>query len=459
MKEIGKKILVIDDEDNMRHMLKALLTKRGYSVETAENASMALDIIEAKRFEFILCDLRMPVMGGLEFLQQGKNFLKSSTVIIMSAYGTVDLAIEAMKNGAYDFISKPFKTDEVLLALKKAEERENLKNENLILKQEIKALTQGGKFGRMIAKSKSMQMLFEMAAKVAQYDTTVLITGESGTGKELIANGIHLHSLRKNKRFIAVNCGCIPENLLESEFFGYMKGAFTGADRDKKGIFEEADGATLFLDEIGELSLGLQVKLLRVLQEDEIRPLGAPSSKKVNVRVITATSRNLKEAVARGEFREDLYYRINVVSLDVPPLRQHKEDIPLLCQHFLRHFNKSLGCSRETFSSLAMNSLLNYDWPGNVRELENVIQKSMVLTEGKEISSIDLPVDTLKERFVEAPLEVGDSYSLRQAQKVLEEQMIRKALEKTLGNKSKAAILLGVSYPSLLSKIKEYGVL
>lgn len=458
MTEKRKKVLIVDDEENMRHMLKAMLTGSGFSVQTAESAYAALDIIKSELFEFILCDLRMPAMGGLEFLQQGKEFLKSSTVIMMSAYGTVDLAIEAMKNGAYDFISKPFKKDEVLLALKKAEERETLKKENLKLKQELKELTQFGKFGRMIAKSKSMLMLFGTAAKVAQYDTTVLITGESGTGKELMASGIHLHSPRKKSNFIAVNCGCIPENLLESEFFGYVKGAFTGADKDKKGLFEEADGATLFLDEIGELSLHLQVKLLRVLQEDEIRPLGAASSRKVNVRVLAATSKNLKEAVARGEFREDLYYRINVVSLEVPPLRQHKEDIPILCQHFLKHFNISLGCSVETFSASAMDSLLSYNWPGNVRELENIIQKSIVLADGKVISSIDLPDDAVvKDRDI--PLTVGDDYSLRHAQKMLEEKMIRKALEKTKGNKSKAAILLGVSYPSLLNKIKEYGIL
>ncbi len=454
-----KRLLIIDDEENMRHMLKAMLTKRGYIVETAESAQKALEIIHHTRFEYILCDLRMPVMGGMEFLQYGKNDLKASTVIIMSAYGTVDLALEAMKNGAYDFISKPFKTDEVLLALKKAEEREMLKNENRLLKKELQSISQSEEFGRMIAQSKPMLMLFELAKKVALYDTTVLITGESGTGKELIAKGIHKHSLRKNKDFVAVNCSCIPENHLESEFFGYMKGAFTGADRDRKGLFEAADEATLFLDEIAELPFGLQAKLLRVLQENEIRPLGSSISKKVNVRILAATSKNLQEAVVRGEFREDLYYRINVVSLHIPPLRDRKEDIPLLCLHFLKQFNRILGCSLRGVAPIVMSKLLGYDWPGNVRELENVIQRSMVLSEGQEISEIELPIDGSAGRHNEESHAGAEFATLRQAQRNLEEKMIRKALEKTKGNRSKAANILGVSYPSMLNKIKEYEII
>ncbi len=454
-----KKLLIVDDEENMRHMLKAMLSKRGYAVETAESAQKALEFISHTSFEYILCDLRMPVMDGLEFLHHGKKDLKESTVIIMSAYGTVDLALKAMKNGAYDFISKPFKTDEVLLALKKAEEREMLKTENRLLRQELQSISQSAKFGRMIAISKTMFMLFELAKKVALYNTTVLITGESGTGKELIARGIHAHSSRNNNEFIAVNCSCIPENLLESEFFGYEKGAFSGADRDKKGLFEVADGSTLFLDEIGELPFSLQAKLLRVLQENEIRPLGASSSKKINVRVLAATSKKLREAVANGEFREDLYYRINVVSLHIPPLRERKEDIPLLCHHFLNKYNRVLGCSLKVVSPAAMDKLLNFDWPGNVRELENVIQRSMVLSETDEISTVELSAGGDAVSGDEEFLEQAEVVSLRQAQKNLEKKMIQKALEKTKGNKSKAAIILGVSYPSLLNKIKEYCIL
>lgn len=454
-----KRLLIIDDEENMRHMLKAMLARRGYSVETAESAYEALEMVSTSHFEFILCDLRMPGMGGLEFLQQGKMDLQSSTVIIMSAYGTVDLALEAMKNGAYDFISKPFKTDEVLLALKKAEEREMLKRENRFLRQELQAITTNEGFGGMIAKSKAMNDLFELAMKVAQYDTTVLITGESGTGKELIARGIHAYSPRKRKVFFAVNCGSIPENLLESDFFGYTKGAFTGADRDKKGLFEEANGSTLFLDEIGELPLGLQVKLLRVLQENEVRPLGSSHSRKIHVRILAATSKDLRESVVKGEFREDLYYRLNVISLHISPLRDRKEDIPSLCMHFIKQFNRILGFSVVNISPAAMSKLLDYNWPGNVRELENVIQRNMVLSEGQEMSDIQLPASYSMARDDNFANNNEGEYSLKQAQKKLEARMIRESLEKTRGNRSKAAHLLDISYPSLLSKIREYGIM
>lgn len=320
-------------------------------------------------------------MGGMDFLKSVGDQLGSTTVIMMSAYGNMDTALEAMKLGAYDYISKPFKTDEVHLALKKAEERESLRRENQRLKERIQKIEGDYNFGSMVAKSKPMKSVFMLAGKVAQYSTTVLIYGESGTGKELIARGIHFKGERMKMPLVPVNCGGIPENLLESELFGYIKGSFTGADRDKKGLFEVADGGTIFLDEIGELPMPLQVKLLRVLQENEIRPIGSSKTKKINVRVIAATSRNLEEEIKRGAFREDLFYRLNVITINLPPLRDRMEDIPLLCQYFVDQFNKRLNKDIKGISPAALSLLIKHSWPGNVRELENIIERAAVLSE------------------------------------------------------------------------------
>jgi len=295
-----KRLLVIDDEENMRHMLTALLKRYGYRIDTASDGTEGMRMIEKTYYDFILCDLKMPNMGGLEFLKSAGEKISSTTVIMMSAYGTIDTALEAMKSGAYDYISKPFKTDEVHLALRKAEERERLKRENRLLRQQIQKIREENAFGKMVAKSKVMQTVFTLASKVSQYDTTVLITGESGTGKEMVAKGIHFSGKRSNMPIMPVNCGGIPENLLESELFGFKKGAFTGADKDKKGLFEEADGGTILLDEIGELPGPLQVKLLRVLQDNEIRPIGDSRTKKVDVRIMAATSKNLEEEIDAG---------------------------------------------------------------------------------------------------------------------------------------------------------------
>ncbi|MFC1886815.1 sigma-54-dependent transcriptional regulator, partial [Thermodesulfobacteriota bacterium] len=337
-----KRLLIIDDEENMRHMLTTLLKRFGYRIDTAADGVEGLGLVEKRTYDFILCDIKMPNMGGIEFLKAAGENLMTTTVIMMSAYGAIDTAIEAMKNGAYDYISKPFKTDEVHLVLKKAEERERLKKENRLLRQQIQKINEHQMFGNMVANSKTMQAVFTLASKVAQHDTTVLITGESGTGKEMVAKGIHFSGKRSNMPMVPVNCGGIPENLLESELFGYKKGAFTGAEADKKGLFEEADGGTLFLDEIGELSMPLQVKLLRVLQDNEIRRLGDSKSKKVDVRVIAATSKNVEKEVDSGTFRRDLYYRLNVLSIKIPPLRERPEDVPLLCRHFIDIFNERL---------------------------------------------------------------------------------------------------------------------
>ena len=454
-----KRLLVIEDEENMRHMLTALLKKSGYLVDTAPDGSIGLKMVDQTLYDYILCDLRMPKVGGLEFLKSARDKLWETTVIIMSAYGTIDTAIEAMKLGAYDYISKPFKSDEVLLTLKKAEERESLKRENRWLKERIRKIQDNYSFGTMVAKSKTMQSVFMLSEKAARYSTTVLITGESGTGKELVARAIHFTGDRSETPIVTVDCGGIPENLLESELFGHIKGAFTGADRNKKGLFEEADGGTIFLDEIGELPLALQVKILRVLQENEIRPLGESKTKRIDARVIAATSRILENDVKKGDFREDLFYRLNVLHIKLPPLRERSEDIPLLCQHFIDKFNIRLEKDIRGIAPAAMSLLLKHQWPGNVRELENVIERAAVLSEEIILQPDNFPIEPALSSESETLDGIIEGYSLKTAQKNLEKNLITRALEATGGNRTKAARLLEISHPSLLSKIKIYNIL
>jgi two-component system response regulator AtoC len=394
----------------------------------------------------------------MEFFEAARDKLWASTVIMMSAYGSIDTAVEAMKKGAYDFISKPFKLDEVLLALKKAEERESLKRENRWLKERIKKIQDDYRFGNMVAKSKDMVAVFKIAEKVAQYDTTVLICGASGTGKELIAQGIHFAGKRAKNPIVPVNCGGIPENLLESELFGYKKGAFTGADSDRKGLFEEADRGTIFLDEIGELPLSLQVKLLRVLQENEIRPVGDSKTKKIDVRVIAATSKNLEDEAKNGTFREDLFFRLNVMPIQLPLLKDRPEDIPILSQHFINRFNISLEKTIKGITPSAMSILLKYHWPGNVRELGNVIERAVVLAEETILVPENFSLDLGESQEREKVEGFFDGHSLKAAQKILEKRLITKALEATDGNRTKAARILEISHPSLLSKIKAYNI-
>ena len=449
---------MIDDESNMRHMLAAMLKNSGYSVDTASEGLEGMKMLERSSYDFILCDIKMPKMDGMTFLKTAGDLVKHSTVIMMSAYGTVETAIEAMKLGAYDYISKPFKSDEVTLTLKKAEERERLKKENNFLRERIRNIQADNRFDRMVGQSKAMQAGFELAKKAARHNTTVLITGESGTGKELIARGIHFYSERADRRLVPVNCGGIPENLLESEMFGYKKGAFTGADRDKAGLFEAAEGGTLFLDEIGELPLSLQVKLLRVLQESEVRPVGDPKTHKVDVRVITATAKNLEAEMQKGTFREDLFYRLNVMQIHLPSLRERTEDIPPLCQLFIERFNGELKKNIASITPAAMSLIMKHPWPGNVRELENVIQRAVVLTEKEDLGPETLPGNIgtgLEKGHLDTPLE---GFSLKEAQRSLEKKLIVKALTETGGNRSRAARLLEISHPSLLSKIKTYRI-
>ncbi len=449
-----KKILIVDDQENMRHMLAVLLSDAGYRVDMADNGKQAYDRVQSTIYDVVLCDLKMPVLDGVGFLDAARDQLWDSTVIMMSAYGTVDTAVEAMKHGAYDYISKPFKTDEVLMALRKAEERESLKRENTWLKERIRQIQGDFTFGEMVGHSQAMQHVFNIAAKASQYDTTVLITGASGTGKELVARAVHSHGKCAQGAMVPVNCGAIPENLLESELFGYEKGAFTGAQNNKKGLFEQADGGTIFLDEIGEMPVALQIKLLRVLQESEIRPIGATTTRRISARVIAATSRELKRDVEHGRFREDLFYRLNVFPICVPPLCERVDDIPFLCDHFIARFNNRFGCRISAVAKDAMRHLLSYTWPGNVRELENAIQRAMVLAE----SSI-LTIDCFDSQIIAGqPVETVDTdgYSMKKAQKRMERKMIERALKKTGGNRTHAARLLEISHPSLLQKIKRY---
>ena len=456
-KALAGPVLLIDDEKNMLHMLSAYLRKEGYEVVSTSDARQGLGYAVDRSFDCIICDVKMPGMDGLQFLEAAKKQGIETTIIMMSAFATVDTAVLAMKQGAYDFITKPFKIDEILCILEKAEERERLRRENFRLHKEVEELRGNRGFQDTIGESRILCSVLELAGKVARYDTNVLVAGESGTGKELIARGIHQGSRRSTKPLVAVNCGSIPENLLESEFFGHVRGAFTGADTNKKGLFEEADGGTLFLDEIGELPLSLQVKLLRVLQEQEIRPVGAGGIKKIDVRVIAATAKDLESEAERGAFRKDLLFRLNVVMLHLPPLRERKEDIPLLCTSFLAKLNDRFGKKLQKISPEALALLLRHDWPGNVRELQNVIERAVIYASGDEILVEHLP-EKLCHLPGTSPLNTyQQTHSLKQGKRLMEEYLISKALAATNGNKSQAAALLEISYPALLAKIKEYG--
>jgi two-component system response regulator AtoC len=450
-----KRILVIDDEENMRHMLAVLLEKEGYQVDNAGNGKKGLDLALENFYDLILCDLKMPVMDGMAFLEKFRDSKQESTVIVMSAYGTMDTAIEALKRGAYDYVSKPFKADEILLTLKKAEERERLRKENRLLQQ---GMRERYSYAQMIGRSPAMQEIFATIEKVADYKTSVLVTGESGTGKELIARAIHYNSSRADKPLVTVNCGAIPEALLESELFGHKKGSFTDAIRDKRGLFQEAHGGSIFLDEIGELPRPLQVKLLRALQEEEIKRVGDTQSIKIDIRVMAATTKDLAEEVKGGRFRDDLYYRINVLHITVPPLRERPEDIAQLILHFIDKTRKRLGSEMDGVSPAAGRALQAYSWPGNVRELENFIERAMVMAGGDTIELGDLP-PALQSKVETADFVADDAnLSIKQASKRLERTLISKALEQTGGNRTQAAKILEISHPALLYKMKAYGI-
>jgi len=449
------RVLVVDDEENIRLVLRTMLRKNGYEVDVASSAEMALGMLDSFDPDFVLADVRMPGMSGIELCAELSARASKATVIVMSAFGSVDLALEAMKAGAYDYVSKPFKHDEVLLALRKAEEREVLRRENKRLREAVRKTFE---LEEMLGKSAAMQKVFRTIEKVSEYKTTVLVQGESGTGKELVARALHRKSPRAKGSFVAVNCGAIPETLLESELFGHKKGAFTDASSDKKGLFEEADGGTLFLDEIGELPLQLQVKLLRALQEGTVRRLGDTRDTTVDARVIAATVRDLKKEVDEGRFREDLYYRLNVLQVNVPPLRERRDDIPLLVEHFIERCNARLGTAIRDADSKVKKLLMDYHWPGNVRELENLIERAVVLADGDVLTPEDLP-DRLREPSdpVATILATGE-LSIKKTSRYVEETLIKRALERTGGNRTAASKLLEISHRALLYKIKDYGI-
>ena len=451
---MSDRVLVVDDDEALRESLALLLAAEGYEAVTASDAPSALARLD-EPVDVVLCDVRMPGMNGLELLPELIRRLPGVPVLLMSAYGSGDLAVEALKRGAFDYLAKPFQPSEVLLAIKKARERERLRRANALLRREVKRAV-GER--PIVAASSPMIELLEMLERAAEYKATVLLTGESGTGKEVLARAIHAQSGRRHLAFVAVNCGAIPEALLESELFGHVRGAFTGADRARRGLFVEADGGTLFLDEIGELPPSLQVKLLRVLQEEEVRPLGEAKSRSIDVRVIAATSRDLEREVAAGRFREDLFYRLDVFRLRVPPLRERREDVPVLVDHFLAMFRETLGKPVRTIADDALDRLVAHDWPGNVRELENVMERAMILCDGDRITLPDLPDALAKPRRAAPPPASGGDFSLRRARRRFESELITRALEATGGNRTRAARLLEISHRALLYKIKEYGI-
>jgi two-component system response regulator AtoC len=449
----AERILIVDDDDALRESLELVLASEGYTVCTANCGEAALERIEEEPVDLVLCDLRMPGIDGFELLPQISRQLPGVAIVLMSAYGTEDLAVEAMRRGAYDYLAKPFQPNEVVLTLRKAYEREKLRKANELLQRDVQRAV-GDR--PIVAASRPMIELLEMLERTAAYKTTALLTGESGTGKEVLARAVHAQSPRRNEAFVAVNCGAIPDNLLESELFGHAKGAFTGAGRARRGLFVEASGGSIFLDEIGELPQALQVKILRVLQEEEVRPVGESKSLQVDVRVIAATSRDLEQDIADGRFREDLYYRLNVMHLRVPALRERREDIPLLTDHFLEHFRTALGKPIRTITDDALERLASYAWPGNVRELENVIERAVILADTDRITTQDLP-----ENIVAAVASDGSdsaSFSLKRARRAVEADMIRRALGATDGNRTHAAKLLEISHRALLYKIKEFGI-
>ncbi len=452
----GKSILIVDDDTAHRTMLKTLLKGWGYRVEEAQDGDIAVGKVKEAPFDLVLMDIRMIRLSGIQALESIKTYNPAVPVIMMTAYSSVDTAVEAMKKGAYDYLTKPLDFDELRLAMERAMEHTELKEENRLLRE---TLGEQFKAENIIGASSSMVRLLETLAQVAPSEATVLITGESGTGKELIAGAIHHNSLRSKGPFIKVNCAAITETLLESELFGHEKGAFTGAHRRKEGKFRQAHQGTLFLDEVSEMSLAMQAKLLRVLQEMEFTRVGGEEVIKVDVRVIAATNKDLAREIQEGRFREDLYYRLNVVTLEVPPLRERREDIPLLAQHFLAHFSKRNRKSLKGFTPQAMDRMLKYDWPGNVRELMNAVERAVVLSRYEYVDVPDLPL-ALQE--MEAPGERNGMQGGIPAGVPLEEvekATILKTLEATGGNKSEAARRLGITRKTLQKKLKKYGVM
>ncbi len=445
------KTLVIDDEIGICRALDALLTKEGHEVTTAHQGTVALSLISQKDFDVVITDLRLPDVSGLDILTHAKNKNSSTQVIVITGFATIETAVEAIKKGAYDYLTKPLAHDKVRVVTKRALEKIALTEEIAHLRQE---LSQCFGFENLIGKSPKMQDIFKIIRQTAESDSNVLITGESGTGKELVARAIHYNSQRKGGRFVPVNCGAIARELIEAELFGYVKGAFTGAVRDKTGFLELASGGTLFLDEIGETTPDFQVKLLRVIQEGEFNKVGSPYLSTINIRVIAASNRNVEKAIADGVFREDLYYRLNVISIRIPPLRQRREDIPILALHFLEKYSKKRPDKKpKELTPHALEALMNHDYPGNVRELENAVEYAVAFTQGHEITAQNLPAPFRKEAYPKIHLK-----PLKAARLEFERSLVSAALHECGGNISRTARLLDIHRQSLQQKIRELGI-
>jgi DNA-binding NtrC family response regulator len=445
------RILIIEDDKRLREVLKKILDREGFDVEISGDGAGGITEIKQDFFDIVLTDLKMPGMDGIEVLKAIKKISPQTYVIIMTAYGTIDSAVEAMKNGAFDYITKPFKTEEILIVIQKALEDRDLRKKITYLTEQVE---QKYELDNIIGKCKAMQDVFEMIKRVSKTDTTVLITGKTGTGKELVAKAIHFNSKRKEKPFVVVNSSAIPETLLESELFGYIKGAFTGALRDKRGLFQEAHEGTLFLDEIGEIPPSVQVKLLRAIEDQTITPVGGTKGEKVDIRLLAATNHELQEEVNKGSFRSDLYYRLRVMSIHLPELKERREDIPLLAKHFLKKYNSSLKKEIRTISKETLNLLLDYDWPGNVRELEHAIERAVLVCDSEDILPEHLPpeIQFPEERRIRQAGEEGISLE------TVEKEYIKMILKKTRGHKSKTAAILGMDRRTLYRKLKKYGI-
>lgn len=454
------RILVVDDEESIREFLDIMLRKEGYEVTLAEDGAKAIDLLKKKTFDMVISDLQMPQVTGLELLKHVRDGFPDLLFMMITAFGTTETAVEAMKMGAYDYITKPFKIDEVRIVIGNALKSKSLEVENRSLKKE---LGKENSFQNIIGNTEPMHRIFDLVRRVSQAPTNVLITGESGTGKEVVAKAIHYNGPLKDKPFVTINCGAIPENLMESEMFGHKKGSFTGAVNDKSGLFEVADGGTLFLDEVGELPLSIQVKLLRAIQERIIRRVGATDDIKVDVRIIAATNRDLEKMVNDGTFRQDLFYRLNVILIKTPSLRERRDDIVLLANHFLKKYNERLNKNIGAISQEALDILRKYDYPGNVRELENIIERTVALEAGSTILPESLPpfVNTPSGRKMASSqeIEIGpEGIDLDKIVGQIEKELLIKAIHVANGTKKRAAKLLNISFRSMRYRVEKYGL-